>query len=342
MALTLLQKTTKCVVEDGVITIYQQGEEEVELYQSLCDDEFIDVLNNTLDQLRYRVDKIKFLEFVFKEIGGEKVGILHDTLWKYELENTSLYQTISEVLFPSLPIQIKSGFSQVQEIFKTELELSDRVKYEGEAIILNGKAVPHGYGKTMDLNNSIVFTGFYYNGIKDKGITGYANGDFFIGFYKNNHPSGIGYFNQDLCYACGNKFYVGSLVNDTPVSEGTIYYLDGRVYNGSLVIIDCYDHYDFYPHGIGMLEFASGRVLSCVFHNSMPIGICVMEYPNGCVYEGEVDGILTRGNGKLTFVDGKYFEGTFVQGIPSTEKVTQEENVISTSEDITTESNNCQ
>ena len=69
------------------------------------------------------------------------------------------------------------------------------------------------------------------------------------------------------------------------------------------------------PAGHGVLSFPNGALLEGEFVDSKPVGVVDMTNPDGARYRGEVNskGLFMEGKGRLTLVDGAYYEGDFLR-----------------------------
>ena len=88
--------------------------------------------------------------------------------------------------------------------------------------------------------------------------------------------------------------------------KGKLYFETGEVYDG---------HWeDNIMHGKCMLHRKDGTAFIGVFESGEPAKIGVIVYGPGHKYEGELSEFMPNGPGKLTFPDGRNWEGEFAVG----------------------------
>lgn len=121
---------------------------------------------------------------------------------------------------------------------------SGNSKYTGQ--FQNG--LRHGKGR-MTYTDGNVYEGQFYFGKKqgDNGtMTFAANGDKYVGQWKNDQPNGRGIY-----YFATRERYEGDFLNGAFEGQGTMYYPDGAYYKGSWS--------KNRKHGAGAFLFADGR-----------------------------------------------------------------------------------
>ena len=130
------------------------------------------------------------------------------------------------------------------------------------------------------------------------GTETFANGDVYVGEYKDDKRSGHGTYT----YADGN-IYIGEFEDDKRNGHGTFKFVDGNVYYGEFK--------DSIFHGHGILTSANGNVYAGEFNDGNMNGHGTYTYANGNVYVGEFKDDKKSGHGTYTYVDGRVLTGTF-------------------------------
>ena len=145
--------------------------------------------------------------------------------------------------------------------------------------ILNGKK--EGKGKIFDMNNNIIYEGYFYNDkYEGDGRLNYENGEYYIGQFLNGlrHGNGILFYNSDLIK------YEGGFVKDKFEGYGKCSIENGEYYEGQW--------YNGLRHGKGTYYYSNGTIK----------------------YKGDFVNGKSEGKGKYVWKNGVYYEGQFYKG----------------------------
>lgn len=183
---------------------------------------------------------------------------------------------------------------------KDKLTFGNGNVYEGDL----DEDVPHGKGKMFYYNFS-VYEGEFLFGLRDGfGKITYNNGQVYIGNHFQGQEHGFG----KLTFPDGNV-YEGCFKQGHLHGKGKLTFAKtGNVYEG--------DFDKDRAHGNGIFRIANKSVHEGEFVNGNYYGKGIKIFVDrfeAAVYEGDflVNG-LKRGNGKVTFSCGNYYEGDFV------------------------------
>ena len=147
-----------------------------------------------------------------------------------------------------------------------------------------------GYGQCI--------SGDCFNG---KGTYTYANGDKYVGKYKDGKQNGQGTYT----FANGDK-YVGEFKDDKQNGQGTYTLTDGGKYVGGFK--------DGILDGQGTLTFANGDKYVGEFKDDMQNGQGTYTYASGNKYVGEWKDGTKNGQGTFTFANGDKYLGEYKDG----------------------------
>jgi hypothetical protein len=122
---------------------------------------------------------------------------------------------------------------------------------------------------------------------------------------RSNRPNGRG----TMIYSEDHLIYDGQWVDGDWCGFGKL--IDTKyqnVYQGGF--------FDNYKHGLGVLQYADGRIYDGTFALGKMEGKGHLEYPDGTKYWGHwtEDGV-EHGRGKKIFVDGRVYDGEFDRGV---------------------------
>lgn len=173
----------------------------------------------------------------------------------------------------------------------------------------NGK--PHGSGVFVDVLGDVT-GGVFHDGILNKGIKIWRNGDFFRGDFRTCDYSSDNIFcgfnittastgNMDL--GDGRRF-CGDFYRGVP-DYGKVYWPNGDFFEGDLYLYEYYEgNLELYS---GRFEFYDGRVFEGSFEDNIP-DEGDLDWPNGDHFKGLFfDGHPWRG--RLDYFDKTYYEG---------------------------------
>ena len=135
-----------------------------------------------------------------------------------------------------------------------------------------------------------------------KGSLSYANGDIYVGEFKNDEIDGYGKFTY---YSTGDT-YEGEVHNAQKVGYGKYSYYEGTVYEGN--------YENDMPNGYGKLTFYDGSVYEGNFINGARQGKGKYTFSNRDVYEGDFVNGKADGTGVYAFACGDKYEGQFADG----------------------------
>jgi hypothetical protein len=128
----------------------------------------------------------------------------------------------------------------------------------------------------------------------------------YIGNFKDGAPNGVGTLTLP-------KYSVtGTFDDGKPAGVVTLTMKDGTLtYEGRVLVPG------FWPDGRGTMTFKNGVRLTSTFENGKPGSTGRIDYPNGDLYEGQLQGYKPHGIGKMTSTSrGEWFEGEFRDGRP--------------------------
>ena len=198
--------------------------------------------------------------------------------------------------------------------------------------------VANGQGKIYSPDGNYYEGNFEMGFITGKGINEYFDGTRYEGNFDNSVPHG----NGEMWFADGSHF-VGELSNGNPVN-GKYTWANGDSWQGPML--------NLMKHGYGIYTYSpdsGGGSVEGDFINNYPNGYChvkepnefhyignckmssnsiyngkgKMIYPDGSIYNGDVNDGRWHGNGVFTDTDGVRSEGNFIDGSPNGEfKVT--------------------
>jgi len=135
-----------------------------------------------------------------------------------------------------------------------------------------------------------------------KGKYVYADGDIYVGEWKDNLMNGYGKY----IYANGD-IYEGEWKDNLKNGHGKYFYADGNSYEGAFK--------DGLYHGHGKCIYASGSIYEGEYKDDVKNGHGKFIYCSGDIYEGEYNDDLRNGHGKYIYADGDSYEGAFKDGL---------------------------
>lgn len=193
------------------------------------------------------------------------------------------------------------------------------VAYDGEdtkstynGMVVKGKLEGEGSAEQIKKNGErSTLKGSFTNGLASGYVTfelTKTDGSTFgyIGNYKDGAPNGVGTLTLPK-YSVAGTFEDGK-----PTGVVTLTMKDGILtYEGRVLVPG------FRPDGRGTMTFRNGVRLTSTFENGKPGSTGRFDYPNGDIYEGQLQGYKPHGIGKMTRTSrGEWFEGEFRDGRP--------------------------
>jgi len=130
----------------------------------------------------------------------------------------------------------------------------------------------------------------------------YANGDKYVGEFKNWKKHGLGTYYQLADAGHKGEKYIGEFENDDFHGLGTYLWPEGHSHRGHFKKMK--------PDGKGVKKLKDGTMYQGVF-SDWSEGIVVFTKLNGTKYVGEIKAGVPQGRGKLSFKNGSWFDGIF-------------------------------
>lgn len=183
----------------------------------------------------------------------------------------------------------------------------------------------NGFGiETWD--DGLIYQGNWVNGLKEGfGFMSLKNGSSLKGKWDKNVMKGlcsITWPNRDLyegpAWPSGSD-YVEQCPNNKCSLDGTIFFSNRRVYNGSIEFT--------WPgqrigndlpyitlNGKGTMNYPDKRKFKGIWVNNEVRGLGILMFPNGDQYEGQFIRENFNGQGKMTYGDGRSYVGAWVNG----------------------------
>lgn len=124
----------------------------------------------------------------------------------------------------------------------------------------------------------------------------YANGNRYVGDFKNGNPDGQGI----LYFANGNK-YLGHWQQNWRQGEGRFIFTEGHEYLGQ------FERNQF--HGKGLMRYANGDTYDGDWKHNLPEGLGVYTFHTGNRYEGQFAAGRFNGQGTMFYTNGSRFTG---------------------------------
>lgn len=168
-----------------------------------------------------------------------------------------------------------------------------------------------GYLKTVRTDQSITTAVFWENGLDQFALCKEGQVENESGVYTGplfkNLPLGIG----ELVKKDGTK--ISGYFNGPFVSDATVEFTDGSIYDGTLLKVDC----DFLPHGMGDFNASDKSYrIEGTWLKGIISGPAIISFENHDFYEGPVDiNHKPNGLGNMYYANGDYLFGEFRGGI---------------------------
>jgi hypothetical protein len=130
----------------------------------------------------------------------------------------------------------------------------------------------------------------------------YANGDKYVGEFKNWKKHGLGtYYHLADAGHKGEK-YIGEFENDDFHGLGTYLWPEGHSHRGHFKKMK--------PDGKGVKKLKDGTMYQGVF-TDWSEGVVIITKPNGAKYVGEIKADVPHGRGKKFLTNGSWFDGNY-------------------------------
>jgi len=172
------------------------------------------------------------------------------------------------------------------------------------------RGVPHGFGYFITKTGEFIEGQFVEGTLKEENVRQIsADGTFYEGGFKNHKRFGKGYVITPKNIKSESNYWNDGMIlgeyTDTDLTSNTVVFQGGRNekgYHGPFTV----NQNDYTVKGTYKDGAFSGPVKK--------------SYKNGRIYEGALDNAyFEEGQGTLTFVDGRKFQGPFSKGLPNGE-----------------------
>ena len=165
----------------------------------------------------------------------------------------------------------------------------------------NVKGKHHGYGVLYTKDGSTRVEGLWTNGVLNGLCRLFKPNEYLICNYINSYPNGEGTY-----YYSDGSIYNGSFTNGIPNGNGKVTYPDGAFFEGVFVNGEQVYGKSVWKNG----DFYQGDLLNDEFN-----GHGIYEWGANRRYEGAWKNGKMNGKGKITYVDGSYYEGEFMNNV---------------------------